>query len=735
MPKYIYKHRRGTTTQWADHATMIPHEGEIVIELDEVNGLHKLKIGDGVHTYAELAYLMAGDEIVTQVLAETKPRIVTVELPLNWTQGDGDKYSQVLTLDGLTEHSRLDLQPTADMLAEFKKLGLVFVTENNGGTITVYSVGNMPLKAYTMQATIIETECDGEDMPVVGLPVGSPAAQADWNQADDTSSEFIKNKPTLGAMASKDTVAKTDLAADVQAALDKAGSSLDSYTETDPTVPAWAKAPEKPTYTASEVGALPNTTQIPSSLADLTADATHRTVTDTEKTTWNAKADASDIPTKISELTNDSGYITDYTETDPTVPSWAKTSTKPSYTKSEVGLGNVDNVQQYSASNPPPYPVTKVNNKTGDVTLAASDVGADASGTANSAVSEHNTNTSAHADIREQISQLSSEKVGVTAQDLTNGQKAQARENIGAVAKSGISLGVHSDGLIYVFVDGSPVGDGIELATAGDVIGYVDENNNVILTGALADGTYNIKYEMEDGSTVDIGDLVLDTNVYYSVTNTLTNCSNSNGITEVIEGGQYPATIIANEGYELTSLVVTMGGVDITESVVVNGNIVNIESVTGDISITATAEVAAPAFTNLAEVDATNTTDWDKWINSARIGSDGTYRSASDTGNGLPMVSNWISVKNGDVVRCYGMYTAPQNSAVYETNKANLYASALAANTSVSDLEQTATYCKFTINNANAAYVRIGGCKNPSIGYDIIITVNEEIVIDGTVIV
>ena len=29
--------------------------------------------------------------------------------------------------------------------------------------------------------------------------------------------------------------------------------------------------------------------------------------------------------------------------------------------KSDVGLGNVDNVQQYSESNPPPYPVTSVN--------------------------------------------------------------------------------------------------------------------------------------------------------------------------------------------------------------------------------------------------------------------------------------------------------------------------------------------------------------------------------------
>lgn len=31
---------------------------------------------------------------------------------------------------------------------------------------------------------------------------------------------------------------------------------LTSYTETDPTVPAWAKASTKPSYTASEVGAL-----------------------------------------------------------------------------------------------------------------------------------------------------------------------------------------------------------------------------------------------------------------------------------------------------------------------------------------------------------------------------------------------------------------------------------------------------------------------------------------------
>ena len=37
--------------------------------------------------------------------------------------------------------------------------------------------------------------------------------------------------------------------------------------------------------------------------------------------------------------------------------------------KSDIGLGNVDNVKQYSASNPPPYPVTSVNGHTGAITV------------------------------------------------------------------------------------------------------------------------------------------------------------------------------------------------------------------------------------------------------------------------------------------------------------------------------------------------------------------------------
>lgn len=45
------------------------------------------------------------------------------------------------------------------------------------------------------------------------------------------------------------------------------------FKETDPTVPDWAKQPEKPTYTAEDVGALPDNTKIPTKTSELENDS------------------------------------------------------------------------------------------------------------------------------------------------------------------------------------------------------------------------------------------------------------------------------------------------------------------------------------------------------------------------------------------------------------------------------------------------------------------------------
>lgn len=60
-----------------------------------------------------------------------------------------------------------------------------------------------------------------------------------------------------------------------------------------PELAEWALQSKKPTYTASEVGALPSTTEIPKNLSDMGEDTTHRTVTDEEKQSWNNKSDFS----------------------------------------------------------------------------------------------------------------------------------------------------------------------------------------------------------------------------------------------------------------------------------------------------------------------------------------------------------------------------------------------------------------------------------------------------------
>lgn len=132
-------------------------------------------------------------------------------------------------------------------------------------------------------------------------------------------------------------------------------------TETDPTVPAWAKEVTKPSYTAEEVGALSSATIIPSKTSELINDSgfiTGYTESDPTVPAWakepnkptytaqevGALPSSTTIPSKTSDLTNDSGFITGYTETDPTVPSWAKQPNKPSYTAEEVGALSSDTI-------------------------------------------------------------------------------------------------------------------------------------------------------------------------------------------------------------------------------------------------------------------------------------------------------------------------------------------------------------------------------------------------------
>lgn len=162
----------------------------------------------------------------------------------------------------------LDSTGLTHLWAKIKNYVSTYITNLNlGGTYVAKEDGKgLSTNDYTT----------AEKDKLAGIAAGAEVnVQSDWNQTTTTADDYIKNKPTIPAAVTESTVSgwgftkntgtyskpstgipKDDLASAVQSSLEKADTALQSFTESDPTVPAWAKASSKPSYTASEVGAV-----------------------------------------------------------------------------------------------------------------------------------------------------------------------------------------------------------------------------------------------------------------------------------------------------------------------------------------------------------------------------------------------------------------------------------------------------------------------------------------------
>lgn len=86
-----------------------------------------------------------------------KPIIISeVELLASGWRSDGNLHSQVVNIDGVTENSQVDLTPSIEQLVIFYDKDISFVTENEGGVVTVYAIGQKPQNDYNIQVTITE---------------------------------------------------------------------------------------------------------------------------------------------------------------------------------------------------------------------------------------------------------------------------------------------------------------------------------------------------------------------------------------------------------------------------------------------------------------------------------------------------------------------------------------------------------------------------------------------------
>lgn len=96
-------------------------------------------------------------KLLEEMLAASS-RIAYVTLLSSAWEGEENLYSQVVTIDGATKNSQVDLTPSVEQLAVFYNKDLTFVTENENGVITVYAIGQKPQNDYTIQVTLTEVK-------------------------------------------------------------------------------------------------------------------------------------------------------------------------------------------------------------------------------------------------------------------------------------------------------------------------------------------------------------------------------------------------------------------------------------------------------------------------------------------------------------------------------------------------------------------------------------------------
>lgn len=86
----------------------------------------------------------------------TQARIGYVTLNASGWSGENHLHSQVVTIDGVTPNTQVDLTPSVEQLVIFYEKDITFVTENDGGVVTVYAIGQKPQNDYTIQVTMTE---------------------------------------------------------------------------------------------------------------------------------------------------------------------------------------------------------------------------------------------------------------------------------------------------------------------------------------------------------------------------------------------------------------------------------------------------------------------------------------------------------------------------------------------------------------------------------------------------
>lgn len=311
--------RRGTRTVMTEteKAALILKEGELFFEFpDEGIGKApaKVKIGDGVSAYSQLDYVL-GNEAFFQ-------EIDFVEERSEYTQTLIDEIVSGITLSKFTANAKRIMQLLLNKFREYLPLtggtidGNLIVNgdvKSESATLKSEASGSTKFVASNVQNTDVEVIAPDHD--------GTLALISDFPISDDydaTSGSAMSGKAVNKALQTLDVAGDSDIAA---------SKTIKSWSETDgkvsittqnisitksqvsdfPTIGNGTLTIQKngsnvATFTANQTGNATANIGVPTALSDLTQNANYRTVSDTEKNTWNNKASTAVATTSANGL-------------------------------------------------------------------------------------------------------------------------------------------------------------------------------------------------------------------------------------------------------------------------------------------------------------------------------------------------------------------------------------------------------------------------------------------------
>ena len=83
-------------------------------------------------------------------------RIVSfTALATGWKGGESPWF-QTVEVPGVSAASKVDIQLRADQLQQLHEKDIAFTTENEGGVVTLWAIGDKPEEDLTFQATLTE---------------------------------------------------------------------------------------------------------------------------------------------------------------------------------------------------------------------------------------------------------------------------------------------------------------------------------------------------------------------------------------------------------------------------------------------------------------------------------------------------------------------------------------------------------------------------------------------------